>query len=92
MAAAILLILACAIEVPPAAAQPSDDELIKLCVAEVLSQEGQDTSGGAPKIVSSEVTRAPNQEVVQVQLTLAEGRLLGGRCVIRNGKIFDFRS
>jgi hypothetical protein len=89
--AALALILFASATILHATGVATDGELIKLCIAETLSRDGQDNSGGSPKLVSSNVTRAPEQQIVNVQVSVAEGRLLSGRCVVRDGKIFDFK-
>lgn len=90
--AALAVLFAGLTAAPYAAEASTDEELIKLCIAETLAREGQDTSGGSPKIVGSAVSGTTQQQIVSVQLALAEGRLLNGRCIIRNGKVFDFKN
>jgi len=75
-----------------AAAAITDEELVKLCIAETLFRDGEDQSGGSTQLVSSNVTRSPEQQIVTVEVSIAEGRVLSGRCIVRNDKIFDFRN
>ena len=65
--AALALILFASATILHATGVATDGELIKLCIAETLSRDGQDNSGGSPKLVSSNVTRAPEQQIVNVQ-------------------------
>lgn len=89
---AIAAFVVCSCSAAAAAAEtPSDEELIQLCIAEIESREGPDASQGTPSVVSSDVTRTEQQQVVHVQLSYSEGRLIGGRCVIRDGEVYDFK-
>lgn len=43
------------------------------------------------EVVFSHVERTDLQQVVDVQVTEAEGRRVAGRCIVRNGKVFDYK-
>ena len=74
-----------------AAEPPSDQELTELCIAELESREEPDKGQGPPTIVSADVEREELQQIVRVQLSYGEGRLVGAQCTIRDGQVFDFK-
>lgn len=89
---AITAFVLCACSVGAVAAEPpSDEALIELCIAEIESREGPDASQGTPTVASADVAREELQQVVHVQLSYSEGRVVGGRCIIRDGQVFDFK-
>ena len=86
-------IMACLLILPNLArgADMSDPDLVKLCVEELKSrQPGNEVQQNA-EVVASHVERSERQQVVDVQVTEAEGRPVAGRCIVRNGKVFDYK-
>jgi hypothetical protein len=82
----------CALLIPGAyAAEQGDKQLIDLCVNELKARQPPEEVQGNTQLVDSSVQRLERQIEVRVQVTEAEGRSLTGRCIIRNGKVFDFR-
>lgn len=73
------------------AAELSDTDLVRLCADEIKSRQPPGEVQENSEVVASHVERAERQQVVDVQVTEAEGRPVAGRCIIRNGKIFDFK-
>jgi len=76
---------------PARAAPLSDAALLKLCLDEVGSRQPEGEDHGAPKIARQEIKRGEKQDEVTLDLSYAEGRPVHGRCIIRDGKVFDFR-
>ncbi len=68
----------------------SDQALIKLCLDEIASRQPQGENPGEPHIARSAITRGDKQDEVALDLAYAEGRPLSARCIIRNGKVFDY--
>jgi hypothetical protein len=84
--------LLAALAAGPAAAEPlSDDALVKLCLDEIASRQPEGQDHGAPKIGRQDIKRSDKQDEVTLDLSYAEGRPVHGRCIIRNGKLFDYR-
>jgi hypothetical protein len=77
---------------PAHAAGPplSDDALVKLCLDEILSRQPEGETPGPPHIARKQITRSEKQDEVALDLALAEGRPLSARCIVRDGKIFDY--
>ena len=92
---AILLLLGAALaalaSLPSRAAPLADDALLKICLDEFASREPEGEDHGAPKIARQEIKRGDKQDEVTLDLSYAEGRPVHGRCIIRDGKVFDFR-
>ncbi|MBV9653075.1 MAG: hypothetical protein JOZ42_00790 [Acetobacteraceae bacterium] len=85
-----MLAWAAALPIAAAVAQPAPDEkLVALCMEELKSRQ---SAGENAELVSSGVERGEKQQIVSLQVTEAEGRPVTARCVIRNGKVFDFKS
>ncbi|HTW28545.1 MAG TPA: hypothetical protein VME92_15570 [Acetobacteraceae bacterium] len=73
------------------AAEPSDAALVALCLAELKSRQPPDEVQSNTRITTAHIERSARQQVVDIQGTEAEGRPVGGRCIVRNGRVFDFR-
>lgn len=76
---------------PAYAADLSDDQLIALCQGELKSRQPPGEVQSNTELVGSHVDRSEKQAVVDIQVTEAEGRRVTGRCIVRNGKVFDFK-
>ena len=77
---------------PPArAADMTDAELITMCQEELKSRQPPAEVQSNTELVSSHVDRLERQIVVDIQVTEAEGRRVTGKCIVRNGKVFDFK-
>ena len=73
------------------AADTSDAGLVALCQEELKSRQPAAEVQANTELVSSHVERTEKQAVVDIQVTEAEGRRVTGRCIVRNGKVFDFK-
>ncbi len=73
------------------AAEVSDPDLVKLCVDELKSRQPPSEVQENTEVVFSHVERTDLQQVVDVQVTEAEGRRVAGRCIVRSGKVFDYK-
>lgn len=73
------------------AADVADPDLVKLCVDELKSRQSPSEVQENTEVVFSHVERTDLQQVVDVQVTEAEGRRVAGRCIVRNGKVFDYK-
>jgi hypothetical protein len=73
------------------AAEMSDSDLVKRCVEELKSRQPSNEVQENTELVASHIERTERQQVVDVQVTEAEGRRVAGRCIIRNGKVFDYK-
>lgn len=73
------------------AADMTDGELIKMCQEELKSRQPEAEVQSNTELVSSHVDRLERQIVVDIQVTEAEGRRVTGKCIVRNGKVFDFK-
>ena len=93
LALPIALLLVAATQTARAADPPlSDDALVKLCIDEIASRQPQGQDHGTPNVARKDIKRSDRQDEVTLDLSYAEGRPVHGRCIIRNGKIFDFHS
>ena len=73
------------------AADMTDGELVAMCQEELKSRQPEAEVQSNTELVSSHVDRLERQIVVDIQVTEAEGRRVTGRCIVRNGKVFDFK-
>jgi hypothetical protein len=73
------------------AADVSDPDLVNLCVEELKSRQPANEVQENTEVVASHVERTEREQVVDVQVTEAEGRRVAGRCIVRNGKVFDYK-
>ncbi len=76
---------------PARAADMTDGELITLCQEELKARQPEAEVQSNTELVSSHVERSDRQIVVDIQVTEAEGRRVTGKCIVRNGKVFDFK-
>ena len=79
------------IEVHAMAAQPADAVLIQLCQDELKSRQPAGEVQSNTELVGSHIEQNDSRAIVDIQVTEAEGRRVTGRCIIRNGKVFDFK-
>lgn len=89
--ATFLACLLASVASPVQAAEMTDPELITLCQEELKSRQPEAEVQSNTELVASHVERLERQIVVDIQVTEAEGRRVTGKCIVRNGKVFDFK-
>lgn len=87
----LVCLLMAATMMPVAAADMTDGDLIAMCQEELKSRQPAAEVQSNTELVGSHVERLERQTVVDIQVTEAEGRRVTGKCIVRNGKVFDFK-
>jgi hypothetical protein len=74
-----------------AEAAQSEDEMVRLCRAQLEDRLFSGGAHGDAFVTGKSVERRPDSVVVTLDLASGEGRRVKGSCIFRDGKLFDVK-
>ncbi len=74
-----------------AEAAQSEEEMVRLCRAELEDRLFSNGAHGDAFVTAKSVEHRPDGVVVTLDLASGEGRRVTGSCIFRDGKLFDVK-